>query len=113
MINIDFFSSNTWPHCHTAREYLQQNGYKFTEHNIQSDPTARQTLLAHKMRGVPAFIVNGEAFVGLDLEKLNGLIDYTVEGCPNCQTRLRLPKNKGVIRATCPNCEHQFEVDTK
>lgn len=29
--------------------------------------------------------------------------------CPKCNENLRLPKNKGKIRITCPKCKHQFE----
>lgn len=29
--------------------------------------------------------------------------------CPSCKQQLRVPKGKGQIRLTCPNCKTQFE----
>ncbi len=28
--------------------------------------------------------------------------------CPKCNQRLRVPKGKGMVEITCPNCEHKF-----
>lgn len=28
--------------------------------------------------------------------------------CPKCSQRLRVPKGKGMVEITCPNCEHKF-----
>lgn len=32
--------------------------------------------------------------------------------CANCKTELRLPKNKGRIKITCPKCKESFEGRT-
>ncbi|MCD7797674.1 MAG: hypothetical protein LUG95_08870 [Clostridiales bacterium] len=32
--------------------------------------------------------------------------------CKGCKKVLRLPKNKGKIRVTCPHCNNQFTVNT-
>jgi len=32
--------------------------------------------------------------------------------CPNCKTKLRLPKGKGKIIITCPKCKTKFEKRT-
>jgi len=28
--------------------------------------------------------------------------------CPSCRKRLRVPRGRGTIQITCPNCRHQF-----
>jgi predicted RNA-binding Zn-ribbon protein involved in translation (DUF1610 family) len=32
--------------------------------------------------------------------------------CPKCKTEIRVPKNKGKIRITCPKCSEQFIKNT-
>ena len=64
------------------------------------------------MMGVPAFIVGDESFVGLDINKLESLLDYHIEKCPNCGQLLRLPKNKGTILVTCSKCQEKFQIKT-
>ncbi|MDD4754411.1 MAG: hypothetical protein PHT78_14440 [Desulfitobacteriaceae bacterium] len=32
--------------------------------------------------------------------------------CPECKTKLRLPKGKGKIKITCPKCNYQFMKKT-
>lgn len=64
------------------------------------------------MMGVPAFIVGEESFVGLDVDKLESLLDYRVQHCPTCGQMLRVPKNKGTIVVTCSKCETKFKLNT-
>ncbi len=33
---------------------------------------------------------------------------YKYFKCPNCKTEVRVPKNKGKIRITCPKCKNVF-----
>lgn len=33
---------------------------------------------------------------------------YTFVKCPNCKKGLRLPKNKGKLKVTCPKCKETF-----
>lgn len=32
--------------------------------------------------------------------------------CPNCKSKLRLPKGKGKLMVTCPKCKEKFEKRT-
>lgn len=38
------------------------------------------------------------------MKKLKGRKDYRYFQCPNCEKELRVPKGKGMIKITCPNC---------
>lgn len=75
---------------------------------MQTDPTARKEMLQRGFRGVPAFIIGEDAFVGLDYDRIERAIDYNVITCPHCKNKLRVPKSKSRIRITCPHCEAQF-----
>jgi glutaredoxin len=112
MKEIIMYTSETCPHCKTAKDFLRSSGYKYTEKNVSRDPLARQELMKLKIMGVPAFIVGNESVVGLDLQRIEHLLDYTVETCPSCHHRSRVPKGKGKLRVTCSKCQSQYFVDT-
>jgi phage FluMu protein Com len=44
--------------------------------------------------------------------KRNQKNDYIFIRCPKCKKTLRLPKNKGRLLVTCPNCRHEFRKKT-
>jgi len=74
MKKVVIFTSNTWPHCHTAKEYLSQKGVDFQERNINEDPNARKELMKKKIMGVPAIFVEDEVVVGFDKNRLDQLL---------------------------------------
>lgn len=39
------------------------------------------------------------------IRKLKDRKDYKYFKCPNCDKQLRVPKGKGMIKITCPNCK--------
>lgn len=69
-------------------------------------------MIKRNIRGVPAFIIGDEVVVGLDTAKIDSLIDYKLINCNSCNTRLRIPKNKGSIVITCPKCNTKFKTTT-
>lgn len=73
--NVVIFTSNTWPYCVTAKEYLQEKEIPYTEKNIQTDVEARKELMGMGHMGVPVIIIDGEEIVGFDKEKVEQLLD--------------------------------------
>lgn len=112
MKNVTMFTSSTWPHCITAKMYLQEKGISYEEKNISIDKSARTELMKRGIRGVPAFLIGDEIVLGLDTDKIENLIDYIVINCPKCPTRLRIPKGKGNLTVTCPHCNNEFKTAT-
>lgn len=74
MKKVVVFTSNTWPHCHTAKEYLSENNIEFEEKNVQTDPEARKELVKRKIMGVPAIFIDDEVIVGFDKDKIDELL---------------------------------------
>lgn len=110
MTKITIFSSNTWPHCATAKNYLLKNNYKFLEKNVSNNKKYQQELMQLGARGVPTFLIDGELIVGFDKNKIESLIDYKIINCPNCKKKIRIPKNKGKIKVSCKSCDTKFIV---
>lgn len=109
MKNIIMYTTQTWPHCKTAKVYLRNKGYAFEEKDINKDVQARNELAKRRVRGVPAFFIGDEVVEGLDTTRIEGLMDYNVINCPKCSSRLRVPKGKGKIKITCPKCKADFQ----
>lgn len=43
--------------------------------------------------------------VNSQIKKLKNRKDYKYFKCPNCEKSLRVPRGKGMIKITCPNCK--------
>lgn len=112
MKKIIMFTTETWPHCNTAKSYLRDKGYAFEAKDVNKDIEARNEFTKRGFRGVPAFIIGDDVVEGLDTTKIESLIDYSVINCSGCNTRLRVPKNKGKIFVNCPKCGESFKIDT-
>lgn len=74
MKKVVVFTSNTCPHCTTAKEYLSENNIEFEEKNVQTDPEARKELVKRKIMGVPAIFIDDEVIVGFDKDKIDELL---------------------------------------
>lgn len=74
--------------------------------------SARNELIKRGIRGVPTFIIGDDVVEGIDTKRIESLIDYNIINCTGCNARLRVPKNKGKISATCPKCNSTFDTDT-
>ena len=110
MKDVILFTTQTCPHCKTAKAFLKQNNIQFVEKDVNVDAAAQQEMARRGIRGVPTFIIGDDAVIGLDQAKVLELVDHRVVACPNCQTRMRAPSNKGKITIRCPKCKTSFET---
>ena len=74
MANVIIYSSNTWPYCISAKDYLHEKGVDYTEKNIQTDKEARKELMNMGHMGVPVILIDGEEIVGFDKTKIDQLL---------------------------------------
>lgn len=72
---VIIFTSNTWPHCHTAKDYLAENNVEFEEKNVQKNPDARKELMAKGIMAVPVIQIDDEWITGFDRDRINELLD--------------------------------------
>ena len=111
MKEIIMYSSETWPHCHTAKEFLNSHGFKYKIKDA-NDPSSQQEMLNYNMRGVPSFFIDGEVIVGFNKEALLKHIDFKIFTCNKCQKKMRVPKDKGTILLNCSGCGTKYKVRT-
>ncbi|CAD5897317.1 MAG: hypothetical protein ACTIDE_06880 [Carnobacterium maltaromaticum] len=58
------------------------------------------------------FIRPVQRFYHLQMKKIKERKEYRYVKCPECHKTTRVPKNRGKIVITCPNCHHKFEKTT-
>lgn len=104
------YTTSTWPHCVTAKEFLREKGVTYIEKNVNEDNEARKEMISLGIRGVPAFNIDGEIIVGFDKERILSKIDFNITSCHNCNKRMKYPKGKGTLLLTCPNCGTKYKV---
>lgn len=105
MKEVIVLTTKTCPYCTMAKQFLKENEIHYIEKDANSDPQARREMSARNITGVPAFIIGDDVVVGLDKNRVLGLVDHRLVTCPNCKTAVRVPTNKGNIKATCPKCK--------
>ena len=113
MKNVILFSTKTCPHCTTAKKFLSQNKIHYIEKDINTDAQARSLLMKRGITGVPSFLIGEDMVVGLDQSRILALVDHRVVACEKCGTNMRIPTDKGTIKATCPKCGNKFTVTPK
>lgn len=112
MKEIKVYTTPTCTYCHKAKAYLREKDYPFTESDVTRDPQGQAFLREKGIMGVPVITVGETLIQGFDPGAIEAAVDFKIQACPQCEKKLRLPKNRGKIRVTCPACEQVFEVRT-
>ena len=74
MSKVVVFTSNTWPHCFTAKDYLSEKGINYEEKNVSTDMNARKELMSMGYMGVPIIMVDDNVVEGFNRTKLDELL---------------------------------------
>lgn len=109
MKQVIMFTTQTCGYCKIAKNFLAQNNIHYIEKDVNKDIQARNEMAKRNISGVPTFLIGDEIVVGFDKEKILKLVDHRLAVCPNCGKKMRVPINKGTIKATCPACNTSFE----
>ncbi len=66
------YSTQTWPYCKKAKEYLSQKGIAYTEIDVSKNrDAAREMIQKSRQMGVPVIIINGDVVVGFNQAKID------------------------------------------
>lgn len=69
------YTTNTWPWCHRAKEYLSRKGIAFTEYDVMSDrEKAKELVQKSGQMAVPVITVDDVVVVGFNQAKLDELL---------------------------------------
>ena len=72
---VKIYSTPTWPHCKTAKEYLSKKGIKFTAYDVTQDKEAlKEMIKISGARSVPVISACDEIMVGFDPQKLDQML---------------------------------------
>ncbi|NBG87417.1 glutaredoxin family protein [Isachenkonia alkalipeptolytica] len=71
---VVIYTSNTCPHCHTAKDYLIENNVEFEERNVQKSPDARKELMDKGIMAVPVIQIEEELITGFDKDRVDELL---------------------------------------
>jgi glutaredoxin-like YruB-family protein len=75
MAEIQVFSTPSCPYCTKIKEWLDENDYEYTEHNVAEEKEkAKEMMDKTGQRGVPQTFVGDEAIVGFQPEKVEETI---------------------------------------
>jgi len=69
------YTSETCPHCTSAKNFLKEKGVEFEEKNVSTDAEARNELMKMGFMGVPIILVDDETVEGFNKGKLEKLLE--------------------------------------
>lgn len=69
------------------------------------------TLYRTFSRNVPKRYAENQHFTQF-FARIRGRKNYCYFKCPGCKTRVKVPRGKGTLRITCPNCKERFVKKT-
>lgn len=75
MKNVTIYSTPTCHYCHIAKDYFQEHGISYTEHNVLEDIEKRKEMIQLTgSLGVPVIKIDNETFLGFQKEKIDALL---------------------------------------
>lgn len=73
---IEVFTTPTCPYCTKVKQWLDENDYEYTEHNVASDrDKAREMIERTGQKGVPQTFIGEEEIIGFQPEKIQQAIE--------------------------------------
>lgn len=69
---INVYSATWCAFCHAAKDYLDKQGVKYTDHDVDADPAAGlEAVTKSGQRGIPVIDIDGTIIVGFDRPKID------------------------------------------
>ncbi len=75
MNKIIIYSTPTCTYCKLAKDYFNQKGIAFEEHDVLADMDKRKEMVDRSGQlGVPVILIGDEVIVGFDKERIEALL---------------------------------------
>lgn len=75
MKNVIIYSTPTCHFCHMAKDFFNENGIAFTEHNVLTDLEKRQEMFEKTgQMSVPVIMIDGQIILGFDQAEISSLL---------------------------------------
>jgi len=75
MKNVTIYSTPTCSYCKAAKEFFDEKGVEYTEHDVATDEAKRNEMIEKSgQMGVPVIMVDDELIVGFDQSKLSEML---------------------------------------
>lgn len=70
-MKITVYSTPTCPYCKQVKQFLEENGFDFTDIDVSIDPKAAQKMIDKSgQMGVPVTDIDGDIIIGYDEKAL-------------------------------------------
>jgi len=72
---VIIYSTPTCHFCHLAKDFFNEKGIEYTEHDVLSDLEKRQEMFDKSgQRGVPVIVIDGKMIVGFNQTEVSSLL---------------------------------------
>lgn len=72
---VVIYSTPTCHFCHMAKEFFDEKGIKYVDHNVLTDLEKRQEMIDKSgQMGVPVITIGGEVIIGFDEARISELL---------------------------------------
>lgn len=76
MTQIQVFTTPTCPYCDKLKQWLNQKGYDYEEHDVSNNrEKAKEMIQKTGQRGVPQALIGNKAVVGFQPDRIEELIE--------------------------------------
>jgi len=73
--NITVYSATWCAFCHAAKNYFDQKGVKYTDKDVETDPSAGlEAVDKSGQRGIPVIDIDGTIIVGFDRPRIDAAL---------------------------------------
>lgn len=73
---IEVFTTPTCPYCTKVKQWLDENDYDYSEHNVASDQEKAKKMIERTgQKGVPQTFIGEEEIVGFQPDKIEQAIE--------------------------------------
>jgi glutaredoxin 3 len=70
--HITVYSATWCAFCHAAKDYFEKLGVKYTDRDVEQDPTAgMEAVTKSKQRGIPVIDIDGDIIIGFDKPRID------------------------------------------